>query len=221
MSDHDTHDDMRLASTVHPGIVRWDMRFGSTDDFIFGTEPNRFLTRQAHLLSPGMAVLAVADGEGRNGVWLAQQGMKVTAVDGSRVALAKAQRLALERGVTLNTVQADLTSWEWGSDIYDAVVGIFIQFAGPRLRPLLFQRAAKSLKPNGLLLLQGYSPKQLDYKTGGPSTLENLYTEEQLRAELAGFDIVHMTSYDEELNEGSGHRGMSALIDVVARKRSS
>lgn len=203
---------------VHPGIAVWDTRFASTDDFVFGTEPNQFMVRQAHLLKPGMKALAVADGEGRNGVWLAQQGLDVTSVDGSQVALSKAERLARERGVTLNTVCADLVSWEWGQDTYDVIVGIFIQFAGPRLRPRLFQRAAQALRPGGHFLLQGYHPKQLDYKTGGPSAIENLYTEEQLRAELAHMEIVHLARYDAELDEGSGHRGMSALIDVVARK---
>ena len=204
---------------VHPGIAVWDSRFASTDDFLFGTEPNQFMVSQAHLFKPGMKVLAVADGEGRNGVWLAQQGLKVTSVDGSLVALDKAARLAQERGVTLETVCADLVSWDWGTEAYDAIVGIFIQFAGPRLRPRLFQRAAQALKPRGYFLLQGYHPKQLEYKTGGPSAIDNLYTEDLLRAELDHMDIVHLDRYDAELNEGTGHSGMSALVDVVARKR--
>lgn len=204
---------------MHPGIAVWDARFASTDDFIFGTEPNQFMVSQAHRFEPGMKVLAVADGEGRNGVWLAQQGLDVTSVDGSRVALDKAARLADEKGVQLNIVCADLVTWDWGTEVYDAIVAIFIQFAGPRLRPKLFQRAARALKPGGHFLLQGYHPKQLEYKTGGPSAIENLYTEDQLRAELAHMDIIHLERYDAELNEGAGHRGMSALIDVVARKR--
>lgn len=205
--------------SVHPGIAVWDARFASTEGFVFGTEPNQFMVSQAHRLKPGMKVLSVADGEGRNGVWLAQQGLDVTSVDGSQVALDKATRLAQERGVSLNTVCADLVTWDWGNEVYDAVVGIFIQFAGPRLRPVLFQRATQSLKPGGVFLLQGYHTKQLEYKTGGPSAIENLYTEEQLRAELASLDIVHLERYDAELQEGSGHSGMSALIDVVAYKR--
>lgn len=203
----------------HPGIAVWNTRFASTDDFVFGTEPNEFMVSQAHRFTPGMKVLAAADGEGRNGVWLAQQGLDVTSVDGSGVALEKAVRLAKERGVTLETICADLVTWDWGHNVYDAVVAIFIQFAGPRLRPILFQRAAQALKPGGVLLLQGYRPEQLEYRTGGPSAVENLYTEDQLRAELAHMDIIHLASYDAELSEGSGHKGMSALIDVVARKR--
>lgn len=219
MVDSKSAEKSSQQTAVHPGIAVWDARFASTDGFIFGTDPNVFMVSQAHLFQPGMSVLAVADGEGRNGVWLAQQGLDVTSVDGSQVALDKAKRLAAERGVTLKTVCADLVSWDWGTDVYDAVVGIFIQFAGPRLRPLLFQRAAQALKPGGYFLLQGYHPKQLEYKTGGPSAIENLYTEEQLRTELAHMDIIHLERYDTELQEGAGHSGMSALIDVVARKR--
>lgn len=219
MADSKMSDNGPASIERHPGIAVWDSRFASTDGFLYGTEPNQFMVSQAHLFQPGMKVLAVADGEGRNGVWLAQQGMQVTSVDGSHVALAKAERLAHERGVTLNTVCADLVSWDWGNEVYDVIVGIFIQFAGAGLRPTLFQRAARALKPGGYFLLQGYHTKQLDYKTGGPSAIGNLYTEEQLRAELAHMEIVHLERYDTELNEGTGHSGMSALIDVIARKR--
>lgn len=219
MTDSKPDPNASQNKAVHPGIAVWDSRFASTDDFLFGTEPNQFMVSQAHLLKPGMKVLAVADGEGRNGVWLAQQGLQVTSVDGSQVALDKAARLAKERGVTLETVCADLVSWDWGTDVYDAIVGIFIQFAGPRLRPRLFQRAEQALKPGGYFLLQGYHPKQLEYKTGGPSAIDNLYTEDMMRTELAHMDIVHLDRYDAELSEGTGHSGMSALVDVVARKR--
>ncbi len=212
------NDTNTTGKASHPGIAVWDQRFAATEGFVFGTEPNQFLVRQATRLTPGMKVLAVADGEGRNGVWLARQGLNVTAVDGSRVALGKAERLARERGAHIETVCADLVTWDWGANQYDAVVAIFIQFAGPRLRPVLFQRAHGALKAGGLFLLEGYTPKQLEYKTGGPSALANLYTESQLREELAGFDILHLAAYDTELSEGNGHKGMSAVVDVVARK---
>ncbi len=208
----------QARSTPHPGIAVWDARFAAAEGYVFGTAPNRFLVSQAARFSPGMKVLAVADGEGRNGVWLAAQGLDVTSVDGSHVALEKAGRLAAERGVTLRTIQADLVQWDWGTQVYDAVVGIFIQFAGPQLRAQLFQRARQALRPGGLLILQGYRPKQLDYRTGGPPRIENLYTEAQLRTELQDFEILHMHSHDSVLDEGAGHKGMSALLDVVARR---
>src|SRR5690554_3301234 len=140
MADSKPDENSSQNNAVHPGIAVWDTRFASTDGFIFGTELNLFMVSQAHLFKPGMKALAIADGEGRNGVWLAQQGLDVTSVDGSQVALDKANRLALERGVTLNTVCADLANWDWGSRVYDVIVGIFIQFAGPRLRSQLFGR---------------------------------------------------------------------------------
>lgn len=217
MSDS-TPANKKAAGAPHPGIAVWDERFAATDDFIFGTQPNQFLVSQAHRLTPGMKVLAVADGEGRNGVWLARQGMQVVSVDGSQAALAKAQKLAHQHGVELELICADLVTWQWGSQVYDAVVGIFIQFAGPRLRPVLFRRAFEALRPGGLLLLQGYRPEQLAYGTGGPSAIDNLYTEELLRTELADFEIIELVSHDTELDEGSGHCGMSAVIDLVARR---
>lgn len=195
----------------------WDERY-NVPEFIFGTEPNVFLTQQAFRLTPGQRVLAVADGEGRNGVWMAQQGLSVLSVEGSSVALAKAQKLAQERGVNLDFECADLLQWQWGDARFDAVVAIFIQFADPAGRKILFEGMKAALKPGGLLLLQGYTPRQLEFKTGGPSAVENMYTEPMLRELLAGWEILHLHVHDEHISEGAHHHGMSALIDVVARK---
>lgn len=209
---------MTQPPSASSGIALWEERFGASDDYLYGTEPNRFLTAQAPRLAPGSTILAVADGEGRNGVWLAGQGHRVTAIDGSAAALQKSRRLARRQGVELRHLQADLLTWDWGDEHYDAVVAIFIQFAGPEDRRRLFKGMVKALRPGGLLLLQGYRPEQLDYGTGGPSVVENLYTEEQLRQELEGLDFLHLHSHDSTLSEGTGHRGRSALIDLVARK---
>ena len=165
---------------------RWEERF-ATPEYVFGTEPNAFLKSQAGALPKTGKALAIADGEGRNGVWLAEQGLDVLSVDFSPTALAKAQALARQRGITLRTLQADIIAWDWPSAEFDVVVGIFFQFVGPSERARIFAGMRKALKPGGLLLLEGYGPKQLEYKTGGPSELENLYTEELLRAEFAGF----------------------------------
>lgn len=203
---------------MHTGISDWNQRYSAADGYLFGTAPNAFLASQAHFFSPGMKVLAVADGEGRNGVWLAQQGLDVLSVDGSSIGLEKARKLAEQREVSLKTECADLSHWDWGAKRFDAVVGIFFQFAGPALRHKLFQGAQAALKPGGVLLLEGYRPEQLKYKTGGPSAVENLYTETLLREEFSDMEILHLASYDAELSEGSRHTGMSALIDLVARK---
>jgi len=195
----------------------WDQRYAG-DEFHFGTEPNAFLASQHALLKPGMSCLAVADGEGRNGIWLAQQGLDVLAVDSSSVALDKAAKLARERGVSVRFEQADLAQWQWGTERFDVVAAIFIQFAPPALREQMFVCLKQCLKPGGLLLLQGYTPRQLEYRTGGPSAVENLYTEPMLRALCADMEILHLVEHDSHISEGTGHSGMSALIDLVAIK---
>ena len=198
-------------------MTLWDERY-SQPGYLFGEAPNGFLVRQATRLRPGMTALAVADGEGRNGVWLAEQGLKVLSVDSSPVAQAKARRLAASRGVTIDCELADLAKWRWPKASFDLVVAIFIQFADPRMRPRLFRGMIDALKPGGLLLLEGYRPEQLAYGTGGPRVAENLYTEDLLREAFAGLEILELSAYDAEIREGRGHAGMSALIDLVARK---
>ncbi len=195
----------------------WNQRY-SGDEFFFGTDPNAFLTAQLHRFKPGQTVLAVADGEGRNGVWLARQGLDVTAVDFSPAAVEKAQRLAGQYGVSVRHEISDLFAWNWGENRFDAIVAIFIQFVGPEQRRNLNELMLRALKPGGLLILQGYRPKQLEYRTGGPSSVENLYAAETLREEFSAMEILHLAEHDDEICEGEGHCGMSALVDLVARK---
>ncbi|HMC12856.1 MAG TPA: class I SAM-dependent methyltransferase [Gallionellaceae bacterium] len=198
----------------------WDERY-STEDYIFGTEPNVFLVSQRHLLKPGMSCLAVADGEGRNGVWLAQNGLQVLSVEASPVALQKAQKLATQRGVTVGFEQTDLAQWQWGENRFDVVAAIFIQFAPPALCEQMFGHIKRCLKPGDLLLLQGYTPRQLEYGTGGPPVAENMYTGDLLRAAFGDMQILHLREHDDVVHEGNGHHGMSALIDMAARKKIS
>lgn len=195
----------------------WDARYAA-DGFVFGTEPNAFLRRQAARLQPGWTALAIADGEGRNGVWLAEQGLDVHSIDVSASAQAKAKQLADHRGVTLRIEQVDLDRWPWPEARYDVVAAIFIQFAQPSLRERIFAGIRQALKPGGLLMMEGYRPEQLAYGTGGPPVLEHLWDEALLRAAFADFEIVELTSYDAVIEEGAGHKGLSALIDLVARK---
>ncbi len=197
----------------------WSARYRDAgENYLFGTAPNRFLAEQEALFQPGMQVLSVADGEGRNSVWLAELGCSVTATEISAVALAKAQKLAHGRHVSVDFVQADLLSWNWPQAAYDAIVGIFIQFVGPRERESLFAAMKQALKPGGVLLLQGYTPKQLEYRTGGPSAVENLYTAELLRQAFGAWEIVVLKEHEAEISEGNAHVGRSALIDLVVRK---
>ena len=195
----------------------WDERYDQ-EDYLFGKAPNAFLARQAHRLAPGMRALAVADGEGRNGVWLAEQGAHVVAVDASPVGVAKARKLAAERGVSLEHIVADMTAWDWPDATFDLVVAIFIQVTTPDERAGIFKGMIRALKPGGLLLLEGYGTGQLAYGTGGPKDIERLYTEDLLRTSFAELEILELSTYDAELDEGARHRGMSALVDLVARK---
>lgn len=197
----------------------WTARYRDAgDDYLFGTAPNRFLAGQAEYFGAGVSVLSVADGEGRNAVWLAEQGCAVTATEISSVALEKAARLARGRQVAVDFLQADIFNWDWPASAFDAVVGIFIQFAGPAERPRQLAGMKQAVKPGGVLLLQGYTPKQLEFRTGGPSALENLYTEAMLREEFADWEIVLLREYEDTITEGTAHVGRSALIDLVARK---
>ncbi|MBT3790682.1 MAG: class I SAM-dependent methyltransferase [Alphaproteobacteria bacterium] len=196
---------------------RWNSRF-SSDEYLFGTAPNAFLANQKSRLAAGHRVLSIADGEGRNGVFMAQQGCDVLAVDFSSVALAKSQALAAERNVKINTLEVDHNKWTPDPDTYDIVVAIFVQFADPELRSKIFSDIKSALKPGGLLLMEGYRPEQIEYGTGGPPHAENMYTEEMLREAFSDLDIIELKSYDAEIDEGPGHAGLSALIDLIAIK---
>lgn len=198
-------------------LDRWERRF-DVEEYVFGTEPNAFLARQAALLRPGMRALTIADGEGRNGVWLAQQGLDVTWQDFSPRAEEKARALAGARGVDLRYLRADIRTLDWPEAEYDLVVGIFFQFLAPSERAEVFAGIRRAVRPGGLVLIEGYGPKQLDYGTGGPKRPENLYTPELLREAFAGFSEVTVNAYEAEMGEGAGHRGMSALVDMVARR---
>lgn len=197
--------------------AHWNERF-ATEDFVFGTEPNEWLLSHADALVPGGRVLCVADGEGRNSVWLAGRGFEVEAFDIAEKGVAKARALAARRGVRVDFHVADVDGFAWPSGAYDAVAAIFVQFADPALRERLFSRMVGSLRPGGLLLLQGYTPGQLEHRTGGPGKLEHLYTEAMLREAFASMQILELREYEAELAEGRGHHGRSALIGMVARK---
>jgi SAM-dependent methyltransferase len=202
-----------MAATGHPDV--WDDRYAG-DDYLFGTEPADFLVAHAHLLEPASHVLAVADGEGRNSVYLAQLGHDVDAMDGSAVGVAKAERLATERRVTVDFRVADILAWDWTPAAYDAVVAIFIQFLSPEQRPEVFEGMQRTLRPGGRLLLHGYRPEQVALGTGGPPDPAHMYTEELLRNAFGAMDIERLESYDRVIDEGVGHAGRSALIDLIA-----
>ncbi|RKT34422.1 methyltransferase family protein [Roseovarius halotolerans] len=194
----------------------WEERF-STAEYVFGREPAAFLQDHADLLTPGATALSVADGEGRNSVFMAERGMRVTALEFSPSAIAKARALAADKGQSVTFHEVDVLAHDW-PDQYDLVAGIFIQFVGPSERAGLFAGMKRSVAPGGLILLHGYTPKQVEYGTGGPPDPANMYTEDLLRDSFAGWEIVLCQAYERDIREGSGHAGRSALIDFAARR---
>jgi SAM-dependent methyltransferase len=201
----------------------WSKRYSDAGkDYLFGIEPNRFLARREKLLQAGHNAISIADGEGRNSVWLAELGLEVTGIEISAVAIEKARHLAASRKVHVDFVQADILAPGWPpTDLHDAfdwVVGIFIQFVGPEWRERQFEVMKRLTRPGGRILLQGYTPKQLEYRTGGPSSVENLYTRENLGEAFSDWEIEELVEYEDTLAEGSGHVGLSALIGMVACK---
>ena len=201
----------------------WSKRYSDAGkEYLFGTEPNRFLASHVALLQNGGSAISIADGEGRNSVWLAGLGLKVTGVEISAVAIEKARHLAAVRKAEVEFIQADMLTPGFPPNdqqgAFDWVIGIFIQFVGPQGRDRQFEVMKQLTRPGGYILLQGYTPKQLEYGTGGPSAIENLYTEDMLRSAFADWDIEELVEYEETIAEGTGHVGRSALIGLVARK---
>lgn len=195
----------------------WNERY-SKAGYLFGTEPAQFLRDHKAYLKPSSKVLAVADGEGRNSVYMAGQGLNVVAMDGSCIAIEKARALAMSRDVTVDFVESDIAAWDWDQAQYDMVVAIFIQFVGPAQRAEIFAGIKRTLKPGGVLMLHGYTPEQIELGTGGPPNVENMYTEEILAQAFADFEILELRSYERHVDEGEGHSGTSALIDLIAKK---
>jgi len=196
---------------------RWEGRY-KAPEFIFGKAPNYFLAQCQHLLPSSGKALAVADGEGRNGVWLAERGLDVTSLDFSPAAQEKARTLAAERDVKIDIVNADVHTWAYPRAAFDVVAEIFTQFSSPAERALKWSGMRKALKPGGLLIVQGYTPKQLEYGTGGPKQIENLYTRAMLEEAFDGFHGMRFIEEELEMHEGAAHGGMSAVIGMTARK---
>ena len=195
----------------------WDGVY-EEEAFVFGTAPNVWFAGQGFRLEKGQRILMVADGEGRNSVWCARKGMRVDAFDLSGKAVHKARRLALENRVAVNFSVNGIDDWQWVPEQYDAVAVIMCQFATPAMRDRMFDDCIRTLKKGGLLFVLGYSVKQLEYGTGGPPWIERLYTEEMLRQYAVGMEILELASWDEDVTAGR-HRGKSALVGMVARKK--
>jgi SAM-dependent methyltransferase len=195
----------------------WNERFGG-DTYRYGIEPNAWLASQAIHLRPGMTALVPGDGEGRNGVWLARQGLDVTTVDVSSAGVAKARALADRFGVKINTELADLTAWNWPEKRYDLVASLYLHLASAE-RPTLHRRMVESLKPGGLLVIEAFTPGQLGRKSGGPQSLDLLFTAELLRTDFGSLAVLALEECETELREGTGHSGVGAVVRGLFRRR--
>jgi SAM-dependent methyltransferase len=195
----------------------WEERYAGSDEFLFGEAPTHLLAENPWLIQAGRSALCVADGEGRNSVYLAQMGMTVTSFDLSPTAVSRARQLATAKQVKIVAQVSRWEDWDWSRQ-FDSVFGIFIQFAGPDQRKTQFADMARSLRSGGRLVLHGYRPEQVGRGTGGPPDVENMYTADMLREAFAGWTVERCASYEREQMSGAGHVGMGALIDFVAIK---
>jgi len=194
----------------------WDEKF-SVEEYIYGKEPNEFLYEMTGKLKK-CDVLCLAEGEGRNAVHLARQGFTATAVDSSKVGLAKANRLAQDFGVEIKTIPADLADYTLEEGAWDSIVSIWCHLHRD-LRHRLHKDVVAGLRKGGTFLLEAYTPKQLEFKTGGPSTIEYLMELETLREELNGLDFIHGKELVRDVVEGVKHTGKASVVQVLARKR--
>jgi SAM-dependent methyltransferase len=195
----------------------WDQRY-KEDGFAYGTEPNDFLKSEYFRIPKHGRVLCLAEGEGRNAVFLAKQGYAVTAVDQSPVGLQKAQQLAAEQGVEISTIVADLNDYDITSQAWDGIISIFAHVP-PALRKRLHSQVVKALTINGVFILEAYTARQLDMEgVGGPPNRELLISLDELSVELEGLGFLFATELDRAIHEGTYHQGKSAVVQVVAVK---
>ncbi|WNO10687.1 class I SAM-dependent methyltransferase [Teredinibacter sp. KSP-S5-2] len=193
----------------------WDEKYNS-QEYIYGTEPNIFL-KNNYAKIPSGKVLCLAEGEGRNAVFLAKQGYSVTAVDSSRVGLEKAERLAKENGVTIELIHEDLGRYDIGINQWDGIVSIFCHLP-ESVRKQIHSNILSALKCDGVFLLEAYTPEQLKYGTGGPPVKELMLSKQIISNELKGLIFSHLIELEREVMEGSHHNGVGAVVQAIGRK---
>ena len=193
----------------------WDDRYNESG-YAYGESPNDYLVSVAQKMT-GNQVLSLAEGEGRNAVYLATEGYDVTAVDSSAVGLKKAQALAKKNQVNINTVITDLADFMPGIEQWDAVVSIFCHLPAP-IRGQLHKRVIAALRSGGVLILEAYRPQQLEFATGGPGDANLMMTLEQLEKELSGLTFEIAREIERDVVEGKYHHGRAAVVQILARK---
>ncbi len=197
-------------------MSQWDARYNSTE-YVFGKEPNDFLKAQVAQIPAGGRVLCLGEGEGRNAVFLAKQGFRVVAVDLSQVGLNKTQELSRENGVTVETICADLSDFEIGAETWDAIVSIWCHLPSD-LRKRVHAASHRGLQVGGVFILEAYRPEQIALNTGGPKNLDMLYSLNDLKTDLHAMNLLHANTLERDVQEGEGHSGHSAVVQIVARK---
>jgi SAM-dependent methyltransferase len=195
--------------------TNWDKRY-SESGFVYGTTPNEFLVSVVSSIPQGK-ILSLAEGEGRNAVYLASKGYQVTGVDGSEVGLRKAAELAAERGVYISLIHADLSQFEIEPEQWDGIIACYCHLPSA-LRAPLHQAAVRGLKPGGVFVLEAFSKEQLANDTGGPKSLDMLMSLDELKLELAGLDFVCAVQADRNVREGRGHTGQASVIQIMGIK---
>ncbi|MBM4175702.1 MAG: methyltransferase domain-containing protein [Ignavibacteria bacterium] len=202
-----------------PGKEMWDERF-SSEEYVYGKEPNQFLkstyeNNPAHFQNP---ILLLGDGEGRNGVYLASEQFDVTSLDFSEKALAKVRLLAEENNVTLKTILSNINEYEFKNDFWGTTISIYFHLDSFS-RKKLHQNVKSSLKSNGIFLLEAYSPRQLQFESGGPKNIDLLYTVEELKNDFNDFEIIQLDEVETILNEGILHQGKASVVRFLGRKK--
>jgi hypothetical protein len=206
-------------SVTSAPLMMWDQRY-SEPGFAYGTKPNNFLVDASTRLHPASRILCLAEGEGRNAVYLAGQGHHVIAVDSSAVGLQKARSLAAGRRVSIDTVVADLNDFVIDPGAYGAIISIFCHLP-PALRKTVHRNVCSGLATGGYFILEGFAQKQMDNDTGGPRHPELLLDLEELKRELAPLDCIHAVETEREVREGSYHCGLGAVVQIIAIKTDS
>lgn len=194
----------------------WDLRYAGSE-FHFGERPNEYLRSQAWRLSRGQRGLAVGDGEGRNGVWLAEQGLEVTALDWSETGMAKARGLAERRGVAMRTLVADVAAWDWPEAQFDLVAWVFVHLP-PADRLAAARGVLRSLAPGGLLVLECFSPAQEGRQSGGPRDRALLWDRAAVEAAFGALEVLELLEGTVLLDEGPRHQGHAEVVRAVLRR---
>ena len=193
----------------------WDQRFAAKE-FVYGEQANDFLRQHAAGLAAGQA-LCLAEGEGRNAVFLAELGHQVCAQDISPVGLRKAKALALQKGVSITTLCCDLAALKLQPNSLDLIAAIWMHVE-PELRARVFEQAVEALRPGGHLLIEAYRPQQLNFSSGGPARKELLIEAAQLQQELDALEPLILQEIERTISEGSAHRGRSAVVQFFGRR---